>query len=75
MSSRVVTTDNEVHTPANQAIYQFLNMDSPCVFLCRAIASVGGGFAFGWSLRGWLGSLIGAAVGLAAFAVTQKNNR
>ncbi len=75
MSSRVVTTESQVRAPANQTIYRFLDVDSPFVFLCRAIASVGGGFAFGWSLRGWLGSLIGAAVGFAAFAVAQKNNR
>jgi len=75
MSSKVVTTDNRVHAPASPATYQFLNVDSPFVFLCRAIASVGGGFAFGWSLRNWLGGLIGAAIGLAAFAVAQKNDR
>ncbi len=74
MSSRVVTTSNQVNAPA-QTIHRILDVDSSFVSLCRAIATVGGGFAFGWSVRGWLGSLIGAAIGLAAFAVAQKHNR
>jgi hypothetical protein len=79
MSSKLVTTtNNQVRSPAynsSRAIHSSLDVDSTFVLLCRAIATVGGGFAFGWSLRGWLGSLIGAATGLAAFALAQKNHR
>ncbi len=45
------------------------------VWSCRAIAGVGGGFAFGWSVAGRFGALICSALGLIAFAIGEKYHR
>jgi len=45
------------------------------VWSCRVIAGCGGGFAFGWSVAGRLGALIGTILGLIGFALGEKYNR
>ncbi|MGQ0760534.1 MAG: hypothetical protein ACT4OT_00750 [Acidobacteriota bacterium] len=60
--------------PANLAAGT-IDLKDLFVWSCRAIAGVGGGFAFGWSVAGNLGALICSALGLIAFALGEKYHR
>ena len=65
----------EFEQHSDHAFNQLFALDGTFVFLCRAISGIGGGFAFGWSVLGSPGALLGLVLGLLAFLLAQKHGR
>jgi hypothetical protein len=55
------------------AMREIFRPDSAVAVISRGIATIGGGIAFGWTIANLTGSVIGGAIGLLAFLLSEKS--
>ena len=75
MKKRIVTAEVNTSNYLSELSRKLFDFNHPLVVLCRGISVIGGGLGYGWYLYGSLGSLLGAAIGVVAFYLTQKYSR
>jgi hypothetical protein len=75
VSGKILTAEGTIPEYLSQASARLFDVNNPVVILCRGISVIGGGFAFGWSWYGSLGSLLGGALGFVALYLSEKYQR